>query len=187
MNWLVYGVAAWVMIGLELGLRDGLSLGSTGAAPSFVFAFATFIALFAAPHTALWSSLVLGLLVDLTGELALTEGRQVAVLIGPNALGYLLAGQLTLTLRGVMVRRNPLTLGFLAFVSCVVAQIVVVAIYTLRSSYDPIAFMPSQQLIARMGTALMTGVLALFLGLALVPLAPFFGLPAAQQRRFARR
>lgn len=187
MNWVAFAIAAWVALGLEIGLRDGLSLGDGGAAPSFMFAFATFIALFATPTTALWSSLILGLLVDLTAELVLREGRQAVTVIGPNALGFVLAGQLTLTLRGVMVRRNPLTLAFLALVSGVVAQVVVVALYSVRGTYDPIAFVPWQQLMSRLGTALLTAPLAMVLGLALVPMAPVFGLPAAFQRRFARR
>lgn len=187
MNWLVYAIAAWVCLGLEIGLRDGLSVGYGRSAPSFMFAFATFIALFATPTTALWSSLMLGLLVDLSSEIVLADGRQAAVVIGPHALGFLLAGQLTLTLRGVMVRRNPLTLGFLALVSGIVAQVLVVAFYSVRAAYDPVSVVPWQLLLSRLGTALFTAPLAMVLGLALVPMAPIFGLPAALQRRFARR
>lgn len=187
MRWPVFGILAWLFLGMELGLRDALRLGPTLIAPSILFALAAFIALSAPALTTLWTCLILGLLTDLTWTIELRTGG-VATIVGPYALGYLLAGQLIVSMRGLMIRWNPLTLGFLAGAGSCVAQICVVALMTLRAALgSPIVWTASDQLLQRLGASLYTGVFAVLMGFILMPLAPVMGLPTPQQRRFGRR
>jgi hypothetical protein len=192
MNWIAFGVSAWVMLGLELGLRDLFRLGSSGAgegvAPSFVLAHLAFIAMYASPSVVHWSSLILGLLLDLTFPVELRDGAGVCVVIGPYSLGCLLGGQLVVTMRGLMMRRNPLTLAFLAVLASLVTNVTVVAFHTVRGMLGSEAlWSPTTELVSRLGGSLYTGVLALVLSLLLFPLSPLMGFETVQGRRFAAR
>ncbi|MBM4109542.1 MAG: hypothetical protein FJ255_12165 [Phycisphaerae bacterium] len=187
MNWIMVGLVAWVMLGLEKGLRGALELGASGIAPSFVFVLATFVALLAPAGTALWTCLALGLVIDLTHTVSLSAGGS-AVVVGPYALGYVLGCQLVLTMRGVMMGRNPLSLGFLALVASIVCHIVVVAVFAVRGlMVNDVAWAASGQLVPRLGSALYTGGLAVGLALVLFPMAGALGLSGPQARRFGRR
>lgn len=187
MNWLTFGLFAWVALGLELGLKGGLRIGPS-IAPSFVMVYAVYLALLAPHRTALWTSFILGLLADLTTRIGLAGLDRTVTLVGPHTLGYLLAGQLVITMRAMMIRKNPFTMAVLAVLASAVAAVVIVAVYSLRSIIigDPLAFQPTQELIQRLASALYTGLLALILSLVLIPMAPAFGLTPPQGRRFAR-
>ncbi len=189
MNPASVALAGWVCLGLELGLKDALALGPSRIAPSFVFCLVTFLAMFAPRSKSVWTAVALGLAMDLTFRIPLRDGAAgAAVYFGPHALAYTLAVQLVLALRGVVIKRNPLTLGFLAMLGMVVAQVTLVAIYSIRLWIgDPIALAPSAELLARLGSAVYTGVIGAMLALVLIPMAPFFGLPAQSQRRFGTR
>ncbi len=187
MNWLSFGVCAWVAVGLELSLKDALRLGPQPIAPSFVFVLLTAIAMGAPGRVVLWSSLIMGVLTDLTTVMPVTNGGAAGVVVGPHAVAFVLGTQLVMTLRGVMIRRNPLTMGFLAMCGSAVAQIALVAVYSLRSLYDPVVWHASSELWARLGSSVYTGVLGALLALVLLPLSPFLGIAGPQQRRFARR
>lgn len=187
MNWLSFTVVTWVCFGLELGLKGGLRLGPT-IAPSFVMPFAVYLALLAPHRTALWSAFILGLLCDLTAKVGLVGLDRTVTLVGPHALGYLLAGQLVVTMRAMMIRKNPLTMGLLALLASAVAGVVVVAVYSFRSLVigDPLAVQPTTDLLARLASAVYTGALAVAMALVLIPMAPAFGLNPVHGRRFAR-
>ena len=121
MNWLAYLALLWVFVGLEKGLRDALMLGTTGIAPTFVYVLVTLVAIYATPLVTTWAALIAGFTLDLVFEHQLKDGGPAVTIIGPYALAYLLSVQLILTLRGVMFRRNPLTVGFLSGVGGAVA------------------------------------------------------------------
>lgn len=187
MNWLVFTAAAWVLLGLELGLRDLLRLGTSNIAPSFVLAFLAYIAMYAPPATVTFASLILGVAIDLSWPRELRDGQTLTV-VGPYALGCLLGGQLVITMRGLMMRRNPLTLAFLATLAALVTQVIVVAFHTLRAIFwNEGPWSASGELVERFASSLYTGVLALVLSLLLLPLAPLIGFETVQTRRFARR
>ncbi len=116
MNWLVAGLLSWLLLGMELGLRPELRLGRTDIAPSFIFCLVTFIAMAGPAASARWAALAAGLVMDVISGLPVKDSGAEAYLLGPHALGYLLGCQLVLTLRGVMIRHNPLALAFLAAV-----------------------------------------------------------------------
>ena len=187
MNLIAVVVGAYIAFSLELGLRNALAIGTGGAAPSFVFVLCMILAIGSPANLVLWTCLVFGQIIDLTWPHAIRGGAETVTLIGPYALGYLIAGQFVLLLRSQIIKRNPLSLGFLCFAGFGVAQVVVVALYTFRSGYTPqIVWEPTHQLLSRLLSALYTGVLGVLVGLVAGPLSAAFGLHQPAQRRFAR-
>jgi len=186
MNWAVFAIASWLLFGAELGVRA--QLGPSWMAPSFVFPLVVFVALFAQPSTAYWAALILGVVTDLTNLVEIDGGGGRLVIVGPYALGYLVAAQLVITLRGVMIRRNPLTMAFLAIAASIVAHIVVVGFMTAHRLYgEPIQWSAGAELARRLGVSAATGVSAFVLSLVFFPLSAALGLSSGQPRRFARR
>lgn len=187
MNPIAVFVAGYVAFSLELGLRNALAIGTGGAAPSFVFVLCMILAIGSSPGQVLWTSLIFGLITDLTWPHEMKGGADTVIVIGPYALGYLVAGQFVLLLRSQMIKRNPLSLAFLCLVGFAVAQVVVVALYTFRSGYTPqIVWEPTHQLISRFFGALYTGALGLLVGLAAGPISAALGLHQPAQRRYSR-
>ncbi|MDX2117977.1 MAG: hypothetical protein SFY96_07340 [Planctomycetota bacterium] len=190
MNWVAFALFSWVLLGLETSMRGTLALGDAyRASPSFVFPFAAFLAIAAPSTTARWSALLLGLLVDLMTSLETRDAGASITLLGPNALGYLLAAQLIIIIRALLFPRNPLSLGFVSFAGYLVAQIVVVALYTLRHRFDPsMVWEATPELVSRLLAALYTGGVAVLLGMLFIPFAGVLGLQIGSPRgRFARR
>ncbi|MBL8963845.1 MAG: hypothetical protein KF787_02615 [Phycisphaeraceae bacterium] len=188
MNWVVFSLILWGLMGLELGLKDALRLGETPVAPSFVMALAVVVSLAAPPNAALWACLAIGVTLDLTNPIEVIAGGPDRTVLGPYALGYVLACQLVLTMRGLMMRKNILTVGFLALFCSLVSHVVVTAIFAIRMRYDAgVLFLPTQELMWRFGSALYSGVAGVVLGAALLPLLGSMGLSIGPARRFARR
>jgi hypothetical protein len=186
MNRLAFALLAWILLGLELGLKSALELGATGIAPSFIVPMGMFIAMAATPTRSVWSCLILGLVLDLTSSLPGAAGSP--VIVGPWALGMVLAAQLVLAIRPMMIKRNPLTVAFLSVVGAGVAQIVVVAILTGRGIvYGDLAWSAGPELVRRLGSALYTGLAGYVMALGLIPLAPVLGLQLGHQRFQPRR
>jgi hypothetical protein len=134
----------------------------------------------------LWSALALGLGADLIWQHA-GSGEPITVL-GPNALGFWVAAQFVLATRGLVVRRNPLAVGFLSIGAAAIGHIVVVAILTARHTYDlSLAWSPMGQLGARLLSSLLTGGAGLVLGVLLMPLGQALGLAGGPMRHPLRR
>lgn len=187
MNPLLIILLGWLMLGLESGLRDTLSvrIGGIVAAPSFVVPLAIFVALCAAPIPAMWTCLGLGLLLDLTSPQPTATG--VLTVVGPNALGLLVAGQLVLLTRASVIRRHPLTLMVMSILGGAVAAIIVTAVFTFRGFMgDPVIFEPTSRLLGGLLSAVLTGGSGLALSLVFLPLTPLLG-PLAPAPRFGRR
>ncbi len=178
MNKPVFIIAAWIALGLEIGLKPALELGSRGVAPSLVLPLLVFVALSAPSRVVRSSALLLGLSIDLTA----TVGGSVT-LVGPYALAFLIVGELVMSLRNAVMARNPLTVGVLSFIGALIVAVVVVVIYTIRSWIfaDP-AWSAGGQLLVRAGSALYTGLGAIILALVLLPLTGVFGLGADNRR-----
>ncbi len=187
MNVFLFAMLAWVALGLEIALPPVLDAGAAGVQPSFLVPLLVFVALHTEPRPALWAGLVLGLLVDLVHPLALVDGGGVTI-PGPHALGFMLAARLTLSIRGVVIRRNPVTLVILSVLAAAVAETVVVACMTLRSAFDgAVVWGGFGELFPGLLSALYTGLAALVLSFPLFALTPFFGFPPLHAPRFARR
>jgi len=172
-NWIVFALVAWVLFGLELGLRDLLAIGPGGIAPSFVLPLVVYVALSAPGRTAVWAAAALGLVMDLTRVVDL-EGGGVTTVAGPYVLAYAGGAYALLVVRPLMYRRNPLTVAVLTGGAGVMAQIVVVALTTVRSVYDPVAFSPAAELMVRLASAVYSVLTGGLVAMALMPLTDLF-------------
>lgn len=167
----------WLALGLETSLTSVLAVpvGTVLAGPSFVIPLAVFIGLAAPARATQWSALGLGIGMDLLTPRP-TPGDTITV-VGPYAIGMLLAMQFVLASRSMVMRRNPLTCAAVSVPAAAIVHIVVVAIFTARHLYDgSIVWDTTGQLGARAIGTLMTGVSALVVGVMLMPLAPALGL-----------
>lgn len=190
MNPLLVIILAWLGLGLETGLKPSLAVhvGLVTGAPGFALPIVVLIALCAPPLATLWAALVIGVLLDLTAPFTTTTSGTIFV-IGPSAIGMVLGAQFVLLVRGMVIRRNPLTLVFLSMAAGVIIAICTVAHITVREVIlrDPIVWAPTHELLDRLLSALLTGGSALVLGLVLLPLTPLLGLPAGQHHIRTRR
>ena len=160
MNWITFLIVSWLAFGLEIGFRDALRLAPGDVAPSFVVPLLVYIALSAPSKHTLWAALFLGLLLDLTWLIP-RDDLAMATVVGPNALGALVAAQLVLSIRGMVIRRHLLTLVVLSAASAALMAVVVVALMTIRDLYgDPIDFKPTGELGTRLLSALYTAATA---------------------------
>lgn len=168
MRWAVFLLLAWAALGLELSLRKALSLGHTGIAPSFVFCVVTVIAANAPPAKVYWLAWIMGLLVDATFMLPTQNGADARV-IGPYALSFAAGAFLIVSIRTLMYKRSPFAYGFLAIVGSLVAQLGVVAVFTVRSiMFDQLDWSVGHELWTRFASCIYTGVVMTLLA----PLAP---------------
>ncbi|MBX3402170.1 MAG: rod shape-determining protein MreD [Phycisphaeraceae bacterium] len=184
MRWTVVLFAAAVLLGLDQAVRHHLAIGHTVIAPSFTLPLVVFIALFAPPLGALWTALLVGLVIDLASP----RGAGAITVAGPYALGYLVAAYFVLTVRALMYRRNPLTLMVLSIIACAMAEVIIVTILKIRTVYsDAYVFSGFSQLAQRLLGALYTGVAALVMSFVLFAMMPIFGFHDPRERRFGAR
>jgi cell shape-determining protein MreD len=184
MNWLAFTVVSWIMLGLEVGFAPTFQIGPSPIVPSFVMMLLAFVALWAPTGHALGAGVALGLCLDLARQVPLAGGEDVVVL-GPHALGCLLAAYLVRTMRGMMFRRGALAVGFLSMCATVFAGVVVVACHSLRAAWDPIILAPAgQRLLAVLGSALLTGLGGVLVGWLLAPLRKVMGFPQTGRQAF---
>jgi len=186
MNWFVFAFVSWITFGLELALQPTLDAGSRGVHPSMVIPLMVFAALYAPRKQALWSAIVLGVLMDLVSPMSRIDGG-IAIIVGPHALGFLLACHFILAIRGSLIRRNPLTLVMISVAASFIAQILVIAIFTARDlGTNPLIWDASDQLVERSFSSLYTAISALALSIVFFALAPAFGFHSSVPTRFAR-
>ncbi len=188
MNALAVAIIAWLFIGLDAGLRDAFALGKTGIAPSFVIPLVTFLAMYAPASSALWAAMAIGLAADLVFQIPGPIGERAFTVVGPRLVAAVVGAWLVLTLRGLMIRRNPLTLGFLAGLVSLVWYASLAGMFALRHAVSsPTGLEPSRVLAEGLGSSLYTAVVGVLLALVLVPLAPFMGFNTGQPGKFGRR
>jgi len=186
MNWFVFALAAWVAFGLELALLPIFDAGSGGVHPSMVVPLLVFIAINAPRKPTLWSAIILGVVMDLLSPIPGADGGVITI-VGPHALGYLLAVHFVLAVRGMLIARNPLTIVVMSILAALVAQVVVIAILTVRDiGASPLMWDAPDELRQGGFSALYTGVSALLLSFVFFALAPVFGFHSAVPTRFAR-
>lgn len=175
MNWIVFGVVAWIFLGFESGFREALQVGHTNIAPSFVLILLVFVSLWAKPIHALWAAFILGASLDMLNQIP-TRGGETISILGPWTLGCMSASYTVLNFRVMMFRRNPLTIAFLCAVGGGIASIVALAFISLRAFYDDIIPVPATtNLFQHAASAFYTGALALLIGPALQWIGPWMG------------
>jgi rod shape-determining protein MreD len=185
MRWIPFLLLAWVFLGLEIGLRAAMPFGEQAIAPSFALILAVYVSMGAPRAHALWASVLLGACVDLASRRVLLgpAGTSDLTVLGPNVLGFALSAQFTLTMRGVVFRKNPISLAFLAVLGGAVCAVLVVALLSIRSLYDPTEFRPGAALWQGLLSAVYTGLIALPLGAVLLMLNPVLGFYSGPTRR----
>ena len=190
MKWPLPLLLGYLLLALESPVREVLRLGPTAASPSLVFPLVVFIALLASNTAAMWTALLVGLAVDLTT----LRGPGAIVVAGPHALGYAGAAYMILTLRPIVVRKNPVTLVVLSIVGEALAALVVMAVFAIRRTLffggwsDMLTGPLLPDLWQRWIGACYTGVAAIALAALFFPLIPWFGFQDSSIRRtFTRR
>jgi rod shape-determining protein MreD len=183
MKWPLFTLFAFLVVAVQLSLRNVLTLESLGfITPDLVAVLAVFITLFAHRAAALWACWMLGMAMDLAPQASTTAAH----VIGPHALGYVFGGYVVLQLRTMVFRRRALTMGFLTFACVLAASVVAVAIFTVRSWYAPeipLQAGPVSEMVRRFGIALYSGLIAIPVGWLLGQSLPIWGFQNAHQRR----
>ncbi|MBL8763026.1 MAG: hypothetical protein JNM07_02005 [Phycisphaerae bacterium] len=188
MNAWVLALLSYLLLGAELALKDLLALGPTGVAPIVLIPLVVYVVMLAPPTPALWYALSVGVALDLTNLVATREGGQTLTLVGPHAMGFLLMAHLVLATRGLLMKRNPVSIVFLSVVSAVVEGIVAIALVTLRARlHAELDWHATQEFVALFGAALYTGAVAAVLWWPLLKLTPLLGLSDHASRRIMRR
>ena len=186
MNWIVFLVVAWFGFGLEIALPAYFDAGSGGVHPSLILPLMVYVTLYAPRRHALWAACILGVITDLISPIPRLDLGD-AFIVGPHAIGMMVACQFVLSVRAMVIRHNPLTLMILSVLSVVITQIIVVAFFTARSiGDDPLVWDAGAQLIQRLFSALYTAIPALVLSFVFFALTPVFGFHSAVPTRFAR-
>lgn len=185
MRWIVFGIVAFVAVVLETSMRHMFALRFVGSvAPSFVAIVAVYVALFSPRETGLWAMWILGLLVDLVSPLRQGDFGA-GPLLGPHALGYVFAGYLLIQVRGMLFRRQVLTVAVMSVLFVIVASVVVVFLYAVHGVVYPkivdgqslswADHGPLGEFFRRAGDGVYTGLLAVPLGALLVWSLPLWG------------
>ena len=143
------------------------------------------------PWPVLWTSLFIGLLADLAQSQHVLSGpvQETVCIVGPHALGYLVVAYTTLTLRAVMMRRNPLAFIFLCVLGACLFSLVAVSVIVLRNAIGlgPVAgFNGKDHLMARLVASLLTALSAAILLFAFRPLTALLCSDDGTGRRFGR-
>jgi hypothetical protein len=185
MNWIVFAVAVWLTLGVQWGFAAALKLGATDIAPYFPVVFVVWLGLWARAHHAIAAALITGALWDISQH-ATTVTGQAVVILGPRALGCLLGVYLVLTLRGVMLRKNLLTIVMLSALAALLCQLVVTMLLTVRGVIDPAVVVqpPLAKLGVRSASAVYTGFVAAAVGPLLEAFKPLFGFTAGGMASF---
>jgi len=181
--WPVFLAALWLALGLDVGLRDALQLG-TSAAPSLTLILVAFVALWAPRLHAVYAAILAGLFLDLMGARAAPGAVDAVVTVGPFALGCALGAYAVLTARAMLERTNLFALPAMTVMLSALAHLLVVVCFTIREAYDPaVAFDAVPELAARGVSALYSGAVAIPLGVILTPFARVFGFQTHHGRR----
>jgi len=167
MSWLVFALATWVTLGLDVGLRELLRLGDSSVSPRFAMVLLVFVCLWARPGALMMAAILIGLLVDALPLMSERGAGATLVVLGPSALGAMVAAYTILTIRSVMQRKSPFTLAALTLIATLLVEVIRVTLLTVRSFYDDIDL---DGAIASLGTSAGIAAYTALLALLLAPL-----------------
>lgn len=166
MRGLIVIIATIIAMAFDSSFGGVFTLRSAGSiTPLAMPCLLVFIALFAPETLVFITSIILGVLVDLSpGQGYLAGGTH---LIGPHALGYLITALLVIRIRVVVFRRRVLTIAVLTAASVLVTGSVYALVMLIRGilPWTPVATGGGIDAFAKLfGTAIYTGLLAVPLG-----------------------
>ncbi|MEO1237551.1 MAG: hypothetical protein AAFX76_12255 [Planctomycetota bacterium] len=166
MNWVVFGVTAYVFFAVQSGFAVGWSVGA-GVTPNLLLVLAVFVGMSARRSAVPWSLLVVGVLLDLLPG----PVREQGTLVGPQAVGYLAASFVVLQLRNLLFRESVLTMVVLVFAVGGFAALVESVLYAFRGlpwlAGEPLAWGAMEQLWRRLQELVYTAAVAVPVGLLL--------------------
>ena len=188
MRWLVFLIAALLATALDLGLSGAMTLRTMGfLTPSFAAILVAYIALLGRADHVLWGAWVVGMLADLSPGSA--EGPQQVFIIGPHALGYVLAAWILLTVRSMVFRQRIMTLCVCTVIcgSCAGIATVVVGLVRYWLPFTGGAVVPFGlgDLGHEIGDAIYSGLLAIPVGWLLFQTMPLWRFDYGVGRRTA--
>lgn len=187
MNALAVTVMGYLLVAIENALRVPLALGTSGVAPHFVIVLVAFVAMHGQGPGIYWTALLLGAAIDLSSVRTSADELGVAGMLGPHALGYVMAAYAVVSVRGVMMRRSPLALPFLSMTATVLAALVSTFLLMARSMLDrELVFSMWASLGGELGSAAYTCVIAFALAPPLRWAAGLMGLEDSGAKRFGR-
>lgn len=155
MRWAVFCVFALLVLTAEIGLRRlwSLPIGPhDDAAPSLLLVLGVFVSLSAPRMTVYWAMIILGVLSDLRPAAA--GAGEAFLLVGPGALGFLLAGAVIVRLRPMLFQDRLTSVMAMTLVGGAFMHLAVVLVLTLRGlpllpSEQPPNWSPADQLLQR--------------------------------------
>ena len=173
MNWLAFAITTYVLLAVQTAFSGAVAVG--GASPNLLLVLAVFVGTSARANVVLWSLLVLGVLLDLQPGPLTGAG----VLVGPHALGLLVAALALLQLRNLLFRDSVFTLVLLTLVAGGFAALVEVAVYGLRGLWflanEPTPWRATEHLGRRLLDVIYSAAVAVPLGLVLNRTRPWWG------------
>lgn len=165
MNWLVFGITAYMFLAAQIGLHPLIVFNDV--TPNLLLILAVFVGLSASSRVTLAALMLLGLLLDLQPG-PLSRG---GVIVGPNALGYLVGGYAILQLRNLVFRDSVATIVLMVFAVGGFAALVEVMLYSFRGlpwpANEAISWSAMEQLSHRFYALLYTAIVAIPMGLIL--------------------
>lgn len=187
MNALAIAVMGYLLVALENALRVPLGLDASGVAPHFAIVLVAFVAMHGQGLGIYWTALVLGAAIDLSSVRASADGLGIVGMLGPHAVGYVMAAYAVVSIRGVMMRRSPLALPFLSLVASALAALAATFLLMVRSWLDrELLFDLWGALGGEIGSAVYTAVIAFALAPLLRAAQGIMGLEDGGARRFGR-
>ncbi len=185
MTWLVALPVLFIALVADVSFTAVFEVG--GTTPQLIVIVIAFVAMQADARIVRWYALIAGLLLDLS-EPSLSGPFAPLYLIGPSTLGTLFAAEVVLLLRGILIRRNPLAVGFASFMLGLASGLFSTAWWAIRSWYPdsppPWGEGSALQEFAREGlTAIATGILGIPLGWLLLKFTDMWSFPAVLARQ----
>lgn len=185
MNPWTFAFSLLICISLDTSFLSVISIGDVH--PLATATLVVFVSLFAPRSSALWASLVAGLLLDLVTP-AVFDGDRAFHLPGPYALGFVFGTQLVLLLRSMVFRRNPFAVGLLTTPFLFAGSLVYMALWSIRGLY-PDTSVPwagetaIEELVRRFGIALYSGLFGIPMGWLLLFTWPIWRFDLTTLRR----
>jgi hypothetical protein len=192
MNWAVFTIVTYVLLVLQVGLRNLFEvslLGVDDVLPSLPLVLLVFIGMGGGRGVTLWAAMILGLLMDLQGAVVTTSTGDVSVaIVGPHVIGYVAAAYVVLEARVLIFRNSPLTMGVLTFISGLAAQLIVVALLSLRQidviPGEPVAgWDAADELLKAFFALLYTVLFAVLLNIPMRMTLPMWGFDSGKRTR----